>query len=170
MAFQLAVHDVAKATVGGPGHVSGPGPAEWPQPMTVGGCGPPVASAPAPVGPAAPARRAAAPNCIICLQGIGAQVSFLPCAHGPFHRQCLSRTLTATGGRCPVCRLNIGGGDGAGGPGRTVQGYHLISCDMVFYLSIPFALCLSLSLSLSLTLLLSLYVNMNICFNQQQNC
>jgi hypothetical protein len=45
-------------------------------------------------------------NCLICLQECTLNVSFLPCAHGPFHQQCLN-TYLSTRRVCPICRWRV---------------------------------------------------------------
>jgi len=75
----------------------------------------PAAAAPPPAEedlaprPVAGRARPAITECIICIQRLTEQdrPMFLPCCHGPFHRQCLTRTLQATHGQCPVCRYFV---------------------------------------------------------------
>ena len=45
-------------------------------------------------------------NCLICLHDCPHRACFLPCAHGPFHSECLHNYLMYHT-TCPICRLSM---------------------------------------------------------------
>ena len=64
-------------------------------------------------------------NCLICLHDCPHRACFLPCAHGPFHSECLHNYLMYYT-TCPICRLSMADPLASGQLIRNVQ---LVSGD-----------------------------------------